>query len=220
MSGEDSDTATRRRERAVSSLPPSSPPRSPSGTKSSTPAVTPYLTDDEDFDVDAAIREDEEQRRKAAATAPAPPPVSQPVLVPAISTASKAPAVVADEDAAMWDEFDDSVFTAALSGDGGAFPPASTNGVTSSGPTPMDEDDDEDMWDVIRELEQEQSREPEIHQPTPPDTSSGQALATNEIVPPTGAATASAPSAVEAVPEQAKEKHKATNDEGWDEMYM
>lgn len=221
-SAEDTDNATRTTQRAVSSLPPSSPPRSPTGTKSSNSAITPYLTDDDDFDVDAAIRADEEQRRSAVASAAASSPVSQPV--PVTSNAPKAHVVDFDEDAAMWDEFDDSAFRAALSGDGNAVPTASTGPATSSGPAPMDEDGDEDMWDVVRELENERARASKQNQSAPRgnETSSQaqHALPTNESVLPTGAPTTGAPVLEIVIPAQAKEKRRATNDEGWDEMYL
>ena len=118
----------------------------------------------------------------------------------------------------MWDEFDDSAFTTALSGNASAS--TSTAPATASGPVPMDEDGDADMWDVVRELEEEQAR---LSKQVQSLRSGGDAQPTAtpamDAVPEASASATSA-AASEAPPAQTQEKPRATNDEGWDEMYL
>jgi len=149
----------------ASSRPPSHPP-------SSEPPSSDAF---DDFDLDAMIREEEE--RQALETNSA--------RHTSVARAQSKP-VAQDEDDAMWDAFEDDV----PNSDGAAQ--ASYVGIpTNTGPVPGE---DEDMWDVIREMEAAESN-----------------------------TTASAPP----ISAPADEKtggdgisQPATNDEGWDEMYI
>ncbi|KAL6300563.1 replication fork protection component Swi3-domain-containing protein [Sparassis latifolia] len=88
---------------------------------------------DDDFDIDAMIREDEEQRAAAASLA----------LNSQSSAARGATLDITDEDEAMWDEL-------------GAFADEPALPPQSSSPAPVQApDDDEEMWDIVREMEAE-----------------------------------------------------------------
>ena len=103
-----------------------------------------------------------------------------------------------DEDESLWDALGDTT-------DGAVPPAASPFDGQSSGNTrpsvtqvPVADNEDEDIWDIVREMENEASR------------SSPVAASTTEAL---SAASASV------VQEQAPSL-PATNDEGWDEMYL
>ncbi len=176
-----------RRSTHEASLPPSSP--------SSLGAL------DDDFDIDAMIREDEAVRMQGP-PAPRPPPQST-YGVPRGGPG----AAEEDEDAAMWDavmdDLPDEPYVPPARQPSG--PSASGGGGGGGG---MDEDMDEDMWDMVREME----AEPTVT-----------AAATAAPAPSVSAATAEAvegqSQAGSSVPEEQGEPRKATNDEGWDEMY-
>ena len=70
-------------------------------------------------------------------------------------------------------------------------------------------DEDEDMWDVVREMEQEQAAQPAT-KPTARSVEQSDVTAA-----PAGATDGRESSATQEAGEQ-----KATNDEGWDEMYL
>lgn len=184
--------------REQSPLPPSSPPR---------PSSSASIREEDDFDIDAVIRE-EEERLAASATAssshtvvPASIQTKPAVLIPATQPAG-------DEDEAMWDEFgfdDDALMSVTQQ------PPAPPAPEHSPVPTTVDED--EDMWDIVRELEEEQSRQAQTR-----------VLATEASTGHGGPSASSAPSITAAgsgqVEGSEKERAQATNDEGWDEMYL
>ncbi|TFY57666.1 hypothetical protein EVJ58_g6881 [Rhodofomes roseus] len=146
----------------ASSHPPSHPP-------SSEPPSSDGFAD---FDLDAMIRE-EEERQAAEANAGRIGPVG--------TSAPQSKPAVRDEDEAMWDAFDDDV----------PHNPGTSTTPYATIPTNPDPDEDEDMWDVIREMEAAESSKASA----PSETS--------------GPANAKASSS----------SQPATNDEGWDEMY-
>ncbi|TFY76324.1 hypothetical protein EWM64_g7688 [Hericium alpestre] len=109
---------------------------------------------------------------------------------PSVGASYRAPDVT-DEDEAMWDALDMDLDSAPPP------PPASRPAV----PPPM-VDEDEDMWDVVREMEQEQ-------QTSASTNAAASHLPRNDQVPTSQAAAV----AKETPP-------RATNDEGWDDMYL
>ncbi|KAI0683693.1 replication fork protection component Swi3-domain-containing protein [Cytidiella melzeri] len=153
-----------------SSSPPTRPPSSASERPSSA------APDDDDFDIDAMIQEEEE--RQAAQAAP-----SRPVSHPPAPTQPQP-----DEDQDMWDQFDDEVVTQP--------PPPPLRRVQ---PSMGDDVEDEDMWDLVREIE-------------------GDATASKGALAPVSAA----PRAfvVETALSGGQPQQSATNEEGWDEMYL
>lgn len=166
------------------------PPSSPSSGASSLGAL------DDDFDIDAMIREDEAVRMQGPpAPAPRPPPQAT-YGVPRGGAAEE------DEDAAMWDAVMDDL------PDEPYVPPArqSSRPSTSGGGGGMDEDMDEDMWDMVREMEAEPTVTTAANTAPAP---SAPAAGTGDGQVQTGAS----------IPEEQGEPRKATNDEGWDEMY-
>ncbi|KAF7792967.1 hypothetical protein EIP86_004070 [Pleurotus ostreatoroseus] len=176
----------------------SSPPRPASSSSR-------VIDVEDDWDIDAVIREAQERERTTASSpvkgtvngvstpasnppkasdAPTPPP-PQPLTV-STSTAQD------DEDAAMWDAFDideAALLAAAQEPTTRAPPPAS-----APPPAQMMDDEDEDMWDAVREIEEQQmaqTRDPQASGSATHDLQGGN----KTIAPP-------------------------TNDEGWDEMYL
>lgn len=138
------------------------------------------------------LREEEELARTAPPPAPAKPPVvSQPM------------AVDDEEDEAMWGELHDLDAPAPAKPPN---PPVSAQRPTAAHDDGMDED--EDMWDVVREYEQEQLAQAK---PQPSVPQSGQAEST---------AAAAAKPADSASGAEQQDVPRATNDEGWDEMYL
>ncbi|OJT04317.1 Chromosome segregation in meiosis protein 3 [Trametes pubescens] len=178
-----------RRSTHEASLPPSSP-------ASSLGALN------DDFDIDAMIREDEAVRMQGP---PAPGPAPQATY--GVPRGGPGAAEDEDEDAAMWDavmdDLPDEPYVPPARQPSG--PSASGGGGGGGG---MDEDMDEDMWDMVREMEAE---------PT---------VTTAAPAAPAPSASAAVAEAVEgqsqtgsSMPEEQGEPSKATNDEGWDEMY-
>ncbi|KAL1944469.1 hypothetical protein VTO73DRAFT_2899 [Trametes versicolor] len=166
------------------------PPSSPSSGASSLGAL------DDDFDIDAMIREDEAVRMQGPpAPAPRPPPQAT-YGVPRGGAAEE------DEDAAMWDAVMDD-----LPDEPYVPPTRQPSGPSNSGGGGgMDEDMDEDMWDMVREMEAEPTATTVA--PTAPALFAP-ATGAGEDQPQTGAS----------IFEELGEPRKATNDEGWDEMY-
>ncbi|KAI8998607.1 replication fork protection component Swi3-domain-containing protein [Trametes punicea] len=188
---------------------PSLPPSSPSASGSSLGAL------DDDFDIDAMIREEEAAHAQRA--------------VPSASAATNAPTAAygtsrekptstpADQDEAMWDTFMDDV------PDEPYVPPERQQVIgvpqtsTDSGRA-MDEDVDEDIWDMMREMEEQAASAPVPNQtdpsqqqsPEPAPQASGHAG-----LPGSSAPAAEGTGSVAG----ADSSRKATNDEGWDEMY-
>lgn len=170
----------------------SSPPRP-------APSSSRVIDVEDDWDIDAVIREAQERTTASSpvrgavhgVSAPAPPPArvsDAPTLPPTASTSSAQD----DEDAAMWDEFD--IDEAALLA--ATQEPTTHTSSPPSAPPPaqMMDDEDEDMWDAVREIEEQQM-----------------------------AQTRAPPASVAAVHDsQGANKAIAppTNDEGWDEMYL
>ncbi|GJE87165.1 Swi3-domain-containing protein [Phanerochaete sordida] len=184
----------------------------PEEARSSSPALRPPSSaseftpaPDDDFDVDAILREEAEARKAAAASKSTPSGAA--VTSASTQAASQARPPVGmddDDDQAMWDElhaFEEDTFPPAKPSN----PPASTRTADED----MDMDMDEDVWDVVREMEQEQAA---AVQPKP---STAPAL---PAVPAPSEADTSSASVAEARAEQPGHP-AATNDEGWDEMY-
>lgn len=165
------------------------PPSSPSSRASSLGAL------DDDFDIDAMIREDEAVRMQGP-PAPAPRPTPQ-----AIYGVPRGGAADEDEDAAMWDAVMDDL------PDEPYVPPVrQPSGPSTSGGGGMDEDMDEDMWDMVREMEAKPTATAAVPAaPAPSAPTAGEGHGQSQ----TGAS----------IPEEQGEPRKATNDEGWDEMY-
>lgn len=126
-----------------SSQVPTNPPTSASASE---------LDDDDDFDIDAIIKEAEEKaaREKAARTTPK-SPTSPPSPKATYKEKAKDTMMDVDEDEAMWEE---------MNGEFGFnMPPPPTANVSSSSKTNTSSTDfdDEDMWDAVREMENEAS---------------------------------------------------------------
>lgn len=143
---------------------------------------------DDDFDIDAMIRDEELQQATSnnALRQPSAPP---------IPSAKPDAAAAQEEDEAMWDE---------LMGD---IPDDAINAADSQTPAPQApiSDEDEEMdWDVVREIEQETSAASAAQTPPSPVAEPSSAEPT---------------SASDSGPLPGSEGYKATNDEGWDEMY-
>lgn len=125
-----------------------------------------------DFDFDAMIEEDQQEIHIAGPSPPSSPP----------SEAFMDTQPPVDDDEAMFDELDASFDFSALDGTTAAASTAQKSSVAV--------DDDEDMWDIVREMETEEStKQSESKAPQPPATATDQ----------------SAP--------------RPTNDDGWDDMY-
>ncbi|KAI0670345.1 replication fork protection component Swi3-domain-containing protein [Trametes maxima] len=171
------------------------PPSSPSSGTSSLGAL------DEDFDIDAMLREEEEAARAQAA--------SSSTVPSAAKTTYGAPrgAMADDEDEEMWDavmgDFPDEPYVPPDP----PHPPQPALG-KSAGGGGVDEDIDEDMWDMVREMEMEMEGGGEAYTPTAKQT-------TSAAPPDPLAVVGTGPASVGGV----DPTRKATNDEGWDEMY-
>ncbi|RPD66172.1 Swi3-domain-containing protein [Lentinus tigrinus ALCF2SS1-7] len=150
---------------------------------------------DDDFDIDAMIREEEVAQTQGPS---GPSTTSAPAPRRAPAATSNTPM---DEDEAMWDAMDD--FPAEP-----YVPPDREQAVkkpTAPAP-PMDED--EDMWDMIREVEQEREA---VEKAAPPTS--------NAAGPPEGAGAPTEPVTGPFGIVGVDPTRPATNDEGWDEMY-
>ncbi|KAI0780895.1 replication fork protection component Swi3-domain-containing protein [Trametes elegans] len=176
------------------------PPSSPSSASTSLGAL------DDDFDIDAMIREEEHTRAQPAASSSSRPPPT--AVYGAPRPAASEPA---DEDEAMWDamdDFPDGPYVPPERPQPPAPPPAS-----SSGGGAADEDMDEDMWDMVREMEAEEAtteKQDTTTRPVPPSVPTD----SQESAKPAGPAEGSSGGLTGADPTR-----KATNDDGWDEMY-
>ncbi|CDO69514.1 hypothetical protein BN946_scf184785.g19 [Trametes cinnabarina] len=171
------------------------PPSSPAASGSSLEAL------DDDFDIDAMIQEEESARaREASAPAkssgPAPPGTYGAERKNAASAAG-------DEDEDMWDAFMDDV------PDEPYVPPAQKEAVNARvGGEGVQDDIDEDLWDMMNEMDEQPPNAPPAKRPSPAPSSGPATVAAGE-----GTHSESGDVAgVEPAP-------KATNDEGWDEMY-
>ena len=184
------DKTSRNRVEARSTSPPTRPPSSASERPSS---VAPDV--DNDFDIDEIIREDEERQAAAARATNSSRPPHHSSQQPQPGPSRPPPQTQEiDEDQEMWDQldggFDDEVVM--------QTPPA----------VRANEDvEDEDMWDLVREIEE--SGGSSASKPPP--------AASAHVPAPTATTAQGAPPA----PAQAQDPPQpATNDEGWDEMYL
>ncbi|KAI0082637.1 Swi3-domain-containing protein [Panus rudis PR-1116 ss-1] len=176
----------------------------PSTTDHPPPAATPAAKKtvqvDDDYDMDAMIAEDEMRMfEEAEPEPPSSPPAQQNLINPQPSTSGHPSNATADDDEdydAMWNDLDAGGFDyeAALATVDSSTA-ASANKPTAPSRT-QGEDDDEEMWDMVRELEKEEAAKNQS--PT----------LTSESAPPP------APGR-----DGEQDAPRATNDEGWDEMY-
>ncbi|TFK92093.1 Swi3-domain-containing protein [Polyporus arcularius HHB13444] len=154
---------------------------------------------DDDFDIDAMIREEEAataqyDQQGPSTTSTASVPAPRPAPAPTSSTPM-------DEDEAMWDAMDDFPEQPYV-------PPDHHEGPQKPATAAPAMDEDEDMWDMIREVEQE--RETAEKAGAPASSASG---------PPEGPGGSAEPVAGPAGIVGVDPTRPATNDEGWDEMY-
>ncbi|KAI0636935.1 replication fork protection component Swi3-domain-containing protein [Trametes polyzona] len=181
------------------------PPSSPSSGASSLGAL------DDDFDIDAMIREDEDRRAAAAAPRPAPQATYG---APRGGTTSAGD----DEDAAMWDAVMDDFPDEPYVPPERQPQPAAPNQAAHSGGG-AEEDMDEDMWDMVREMEAESAP------PQAGSSAGGKATAAALPSGPSDGGESGGQSAEQAPTSEASTlvgvdpTRPATNDEGWDEMY-
>ncbi|KAI0664769.1 replication fork protection component Swi3-domain-containing protein [Cubamyces menziesii] len=167
---------------------PSLPPSSPSASGSSLGAL------DDDFDIDAMIREDEAARAQASTSASA----SANSKPPQVAYGAPRGGTADDEDEAMWDAvMDDLPDEPYVPPQRPNRPPASTGGV--------EEDMDDDMWDMVREMDTD----------APPPRSAGSGQPPQQAEPMDHESRPASESGVAGV----DPTRRATNDEGWDEMY-
>jgi len=116
---------------------------------SRTPSLPPSSSeaeDDDDFDIDAVIREEEKRLaalRAERVVSPAPPaPKARYKSLP-----NEVEDGMSTEEGAMWDQLE--------AFDGPTLSPAAPP-PDSSGPSIIADDHDEEMWDMVRELEREE----------------------------------------------------------------
>ncbi|KAI0831341.1 replication fork protection component Swi3-domain-containing protein [Trametes gibbosa] len=190
------------------------PPSSPSSGTSSLGAL------DDDFDIDAMIREDEAVR--AAAPAPA---TTQMTAAAAAATSTSRYGVPKDgagadddEDAAMWDAvMDDFPAEPYVPPQPRPQPPAT--GVTAG--AAAEDEMDEDMWDVVREMEAEPAAGLTGTAASLPSAGSGGAGGSPPEPGPSEEEEeeAGSPAGAAASVAGVDPSRKASNAEGWDEMY-
>ncbi|KAH9901421.1 replication fork protection component Swi3-domain-containing protein [Cubamyces lactineus] len=170
---------------------PSLPPSSPSASSSSLGAL------DDDFDIDAMIREDEAARAQQASTS-----ASTFTKPPQATYGAPRGGAANDEDEAMWDavmdDFADEPYVPPQRHVSSIQPSASAGGA--------EEDIDDDMWDMVREMDTDAP-------PLPPKSGPGQPPQQAEPMDQEG------PPAPESSVAGVDPSRRATNDEGWDEMY-
>ncbi|KAI0093695.1 replication fork protection component Swi3-domain-containing protein [Irpex rosettiformis] len=172
---------------ARSSSPPTRPPSSASERPSS---AAP--NGDDDFDIDEMIREDEErQRREEIARAGNSNSMSHNAPQPGPSRAP--PQAEPDEDQEMWEQLDGGV------DDEMTIQPPPQNQRRG------DDVEDEEMWDLVREMEESTTT------PSVPKATTAVSVPGN-----TDPEIATAQESTQAQ----KPPPPATNDEGWDEMYL
>ncbi|OSC97139.1 Swi3-domain-containing protein [Trametes coccinea BRFM310] len=171
------------------------PPSSPSASGSTLEAL------DEDFDIDAMIQEEEAARaREAPSSATTSHPAPQSAYgVPRKSAASAAGDRDGNADEDMWDAFMDDV------PDEPYVPPTRQ----PAGASTAQDDIDEDMWDMMREMDESAPSVPPAKPPNPAPAEPVTVSASDGMQP-----SAEGADAVSVDPPP-----KATNDEGWDEMY-
>ncbi|KAH9946087.1 Swi3-domain-containing protein [Epithele typhae] len=156
----------------------SSPSRGPSVPPSSASELA-----FDDFDIDAMIHDDENARRRTSTKGPS---LSTTTSVPAMSSA------VTDEDEAMWD---------AMMGDMSNEPTVSKGQPPASKPSaPPPPEEDEDMWDLVREAEMEAEAATKV-----PAVAPASSVATP--APPTD-------------PPGQQSAKKTADDDYWDDMYL
>ncbi|KAA1471116.1 Swi3-domain-containing protein [Dentipellis sp. KUC8613] len=140
---------------------------------------------EDDFDLDALLAEEERLKNSAQA------------MRPSATTSKPAAHGFTDEDEAMWDqmelEYED------------APPPVPKPAAPK--PVQHSADDDEDMWDVVREMEEEMEK------------AGGQTGSTGQASGSAGGSGAGNAGNAGSAP-SAQEPRKETNDEGWDDMYL
>ncbi|KAI0721057.1 replication fork protection component Swi3-domain-containing protein [Cerioporus squamosus] len=150
---------------------------------------------DDDFDIDAMIREEETAQASGPSIVPT---ASAPAPRPAPAASVSAPV---DEDEAMWDARDDFPEQPYV-------PPDREQGAQKPSTAASTMDEDEDMWDMIREVEQEREAAEKAVAPAPSATE-----------PPEGTGASAEPITGPAGIVGVDPTRPATNDEGWDEMY-
>ncbi|KAI0374928.1 Swi3-domain-containing protein [Pilatotrama ljubarskyi] len=188
-------------------LPPSSPS---SGRDSSLGAL------DDDFDIDAMIREDEAARAQAASTSTSGGGAQARGTYGAPRDAAPSAAEV-DEDEAMWDavmdDFPDEPYVpSSRPHEPAPVPAAGQRSGGGGGGGGVEEDMDEDMWDMVREMDTDA---PSVPVPKPAAPSAPAPAAGPGAAQTGGAGEASGGLTLAGV----DPSRKATNDEGWDEMY-
>ncbi|KAH9951472.1 replication fork protection component Swi3-domain-containing protein [Amylocystis lapponica] len=182
------DEAAKQPPPAASDAIPSSraPSRPPSSASEHTSMDGP-----DDFDMDAIIREDEARQATEAAPRAAPPPSAPQQSASATNTAD-------DDDEAMWDQLMGGV-------PDHPAPPPMPGSREHVGHSTRPQDEDDDMWDIVREME----AEPSAAHPTseaPQDASARLDIKTS-----------SAPTSVPAPPPPPP---PAGDDDEWDDMYL
>lgn len=118
---------------------------------------------------------------------------------PSAPSASKGTDTNANADDELWDEFMQDLPTEPYVPTVPPIPPQ------SSSPSHADADDDEEMWDIVREMEQ---------------SNSANANEKNMAVPSSNETSAPQPDPHVSQEPEPQEPIRATNDEGWDEMYL
>jgi hypothetical protein len=200
----------------------------PSGPPSSGTEV-----DDDDFDIDALVKEEEERLAQMKDNSSAATTSFSPRALAALAPkATYRDAEADDDDEAMWDE---------LNGLGDELisppPPPLSTGLTPTAPTALPPPltapgGDEDMWDVVREMDAGMDvQQPYIPPPPPPHVEEVQVEP--EHAPSTAAGAESANGNGDSVGgtntvEQVKEKElveegkgtRPTNDDDWEDMYL
>jgi replication fork protection complex subunit Csm3/Swi3 len=181
--------------------------------QSGPPSSSTEADGDDDFDIDALVREEEERLAKMKYNSSA--AVASSSAQPSASPTAPAPKATyinagADDDEAMWDELNGL-------GDESFLPP----------PPPPAHTDDEDMWDVVREMDTATDVQQPYVPPPPPPPEPEHALpgleAANENG---GGAGAGDTSTVEESAGEDKElvgeekEKRPTNDDDWDDMYL
>jgi hypothetical protein len=172
--------------------------------------------DDGDFDIDALMTEEEERLAKmraesSASASAASPSVVAAVLAPQTVKATYRDAGTDDDDEAMWAELN------GLEDD--SFPPSPPP--PRAAPAQTLPDEDEDMWDVVREMDtgMEDAQQQPYVPPPPPIEEVQIPLPEPEVALSTVNISAN-------VDEEAEEKQlvceekRATNDEDWEDMYL
>jgi replication fork protection complex subunit Csm3/Swi3 len=198
----------------------------------SRPPSSSTEVDDDDFDIDALIKDEEERLAKmraassASASTSSPSVATAPVIsVPQTAKATSRDTGADDDEEAMWDELNGL-------GDESIPPPPPP---PPAMPTSVPHDEDEDMWDVVREMDagiDDVQQRPYVPPPppTPPppvveEIHVSQPEPQSENAPSSANVIASGHSnAVDEDADKAEDKEKEekrpTNDEDWEDMYL